>query len=43
MYGRSEYDYILQLTGILSHKSTYMTYIQALVDRQEGRTNEVFE
>ncbi|CAF1475412.1 unnamed protein product [Adineta steineri] len=37
MYGRSEYDRIQQFIRIQSFKSTYMTYIQALVYRQEGR------
>ncbi|CAF3186943.1 unnamed protein product [Rotaria sp. Silwood2] len=43
MYGRGEYDRIQQFIRIQSHKNAYMTYIQALVYRQEGRIIEALE
>ncbi|CAF1119491.1 unnamed protein product [Rotaria sp. Silwood1] len=43
MYGRGEYDRIQQFIRIQLHRNTYMTYIQALVYRQEGRIIEALE
>ncbi|CAF3719158.1 unnamed protein product [Rotaria sordida] len=43
MYGRGEYDRIQQFIRIQTHRNTYMTYIQALVYRQEGRIIEALE
>src|SRR5690242_1862555 len=43
MYGRGEYDRIQQFIRIQSYKNSYMTYIQALVHRQEGRIVEALE
>lgn len=43
MYGRGEYDRIQQFIRIQSQKNSYMTYIQALVHRQEGRIVEALD
>lgn len=43
MYGRGEYDRIQQFIRIQSYKNSYMTYVQALVYRQEGRINEALD
>ncbi|UJR36176.1 hypothetical protein I4U23_028910 [Adineta vaga] len=43
MYGRGEYDRIQQFIRIQSQKSSYMTYVQALVHRQEGRIVEALD
>jgi Bardet-Biedl syndrome 4 protein len=43
MYGRGEYDRIQQFIRIQSYKSSYMTYAQALVHRQEGRIVEALD
>ena len=43
MYGRGENDRIRHFIRIQSHKSTYMTYVQALVYRQEGRIIEALD
>ena len=43
MYGRGEYDRIQQFIRLQTHKNSYMTYIQALVHRQEGRIAEALD
>lgn len=43
MYGRGESDRLQQFIGVHPHKSTYMTYVQALSHRQEGRINEALD
>ncbi|CAF1076550.1 unnamed protein product [Adineta steineri] len=43
MYGRGEYERIQQFIRIQSHKNSYITYIQALVHRQEGRIVEALD
>ncbi|CAF4657761.1 unnamed protein product [Rotaria sp. Silwood1] len=43
MYGRGEYDRIQQFIRIQHQKNAYMTYIQALVHRQEGRIVEALD
>jgi Bardet-Biedl syndrome 4 protein len=43
MYGRGEYDHMQQFIRIHSYKNSYMSYVQALVYRQEGRINEALE
>jgi Bardet-Biedl syndrome 4 protein len=43
MYGRGEYDHMQQFIRVQSYKSSYMTYVQALVYRQEGRINEALD
>ena len=43
MYGRGDYDQMQQFIRLQPHKSSYMTYIQALVHRQEGRLTEAME
>ena len=43
MYGRGEYDRIQQFIRVQSYKNSYMTYIQALVHRQEGRIVEALD
>ncbi len=43
MYGRGEYDRVQQFIRLQSYKSSYMTYVQALVYRQEGRINEALD
>ena len=43
MYGRGDYDQIQQFVRLQSYKSAYMTYVQALVYRQEGRINEALD
>jgi len=43
MYGRGEYQNMQQFIRIQSYKNSYMTYVQALVYRQEGRINEALE
>ncbi|CAF1313523.1 unnamed protein product [Rotaria magnacalcarata] len=43
MYARGEYDRIQQFIHIQSHRNTYMTYVQALVHRQQGLIVEALE
>ena len=43
MYGRGEYDRIQQFIRIQSYKNSYMTYMQGLVYRQEGRIVEALD
>ena len=43
MYGRGEYERIQQFIRIQPHRSSYMTYVQALVHRQEGRIVEALD
>jgi Bardet-Biedl syndrome 4 protein len=43
MYGRGECDSIQHFIRLQPHKNAYMTYIQALVYRQEGRINEALD
>jgi Bardet-Biedl syndrome 4 protein len=43
MYGRGEYDLIQQFIRIQPHRNSYMSYIQALVHRQEGRIVEALD
>jgi Bardet-Biedl syndrome 4 protein len=43
MYGRGEYDHIQQFIRIQPHPTSYMTYVQALVLRQEGRIVEALD
>ena len=43
MYGRSEYERVQQFIRLQSYKNTYMTYVQALVYRQEGRITEALD
>lgn len=43
MYGRGEYERIQQFIRLQSHRSSYMTYVQALVHRQEGRIVEALD
>ena len=43
MYGRGEYDRMQQFIRLQSYKSAYMTYVQALIYREEGRINEALE
>ncbi|CAF4740542.1 unnamed protein product, partial [Rotaria socialis] len=43
MYGRGEYDRIQQFIRSQSQKNSYMTYVQALVHRQEGRIVEALD
>lgn len=43
MYGRGEYEQMQQFIRLQSYKSAYMTYVQALVYRQEGRINEALD
>jgi Bardet-Biedl syndrome 4 protein len=43
MYGRGEYDRIQQFIRIQSQRNSYMTYVQALVHRQEGRIVEALD
>lgn len=43
MYGRGEYDRIQQFIRLQTQKNSYMTYVQALVLRQEGRIAEALD
>jgi Bardet-Biedl syndrome 4 protein len=43
MYGRGDYDRTQQFIRLQSYKSAYMTYVQALIYREEGRINEALE
>lgn len=43
MYGRGEYDRIQQFIRAQSQRNSYMTYVQALVYRQEGRIVEALD
>ena len=43
MYGRGEYERIQQFIRLQTHKNSYMTYVQALVHRQEGRIADALD
>jgi len=43
MYGRGEYDRIQQFIRIQPNQNSYMTYVQALAHRQEGRIVEALD
>lgn len=43
MYSRSEYDHIQQFIRIQTYKNNYMTYMQGLTYRQEGRVVDALE
>lgn len=43
MYARGDHNQIQQFIRLQPHKNSYMTYVQALVHRQEGRLTEALE
>jgi Bardet-Biedl syndrome 4 protein len=43
MYGRGEYDRIQQFVRLQQHRNSYMTYVQAIVHRQEGRITDALD
>lgn len=43
MYGRGEYERIQQFIRLQSHRNSYMTYVQGLAHRQEGRITEALD
>lgn len=40
MYARGEYERMINFIHIQTYKNTYMTYVEGLVHRQEGRIDE---
>lgn len=43
MYARGDHEQIQQFIRLQPHKNSYMTYVQALVHRQEGRLTEALD
>ena len=43
MYARGEYERMINFIRIQTYKNTYMTYVEGLVHRQQGRINEALD